>query len=77
MEGPDIEDPEMQGVIPRMIWTVFDGIYSAPESVEFLVKISIVEIYQERIRDLLSTAKDNLKIKEDPNKGIYIADVTE
>lgn len=37
MEGPDIDDPELQGVIPRMIWTVFDGIYSAPEHVEFLV----------------------------------------
>ena len=80
MEGPDIEDPVTQGVIPRMIWTVFDSIYSAPETVEFLVKISIIEIYKERIVDLLATnrsEKDNLKIKEDKDRGIFIQDVTE
>ena len=77
MEGPDVQDPDLQGVIPRMIWSVFDGIYSAPEHIEFLVKISIVELYQERIRDLLDTSKDNLQIREDKEKGIYIADLTE
>ncbi len=46
MEGPDILDPDLQGVIPRMVWSVFDGIYNAPEHIEFLVKISIVELYQ-------------------------------
>jgi len=66
-----------KGVIPRMVWSVFDGIYNAPEHVEFLVKISIVELYQEKIRDLLDTSKENLKIHEDKNRGIYIADVTE
>ena len=28
MEGPNIEDPDLQGVIPRMVWSVFDGIYN-------------------------------------------------
>ncbi len=79
MEGPDLEDTDLRGVIPRMIWTVFDGIYSAPESVEFLVKISIVELYRENIWDLLSNEKErmNLKIKEDKSKGIFIQGVTE
>ena len=27
MEGPSIDDHELQGVIPRMVWSVFDGIY--------------------------------------------------
>jgi len=61
MEG-DLNDPELQGVIPRMVFSIFDGIFNADESVEFVVKISIVEIYNERIKDLLDPEKYNLKV---------------
>mmetsp|Transcript_30689 Transcript_30689/g.60242 ORF Transcript_30689/g.60242 Transcript_30689/m.60242 type:complete len:726 (-) Transcript_30689:291-2468(-) len=77
MEGPDIEDKHYQGVIPRMVWSIFDGIYHADESIEFLVKVSIVEIYNERIRDLLNPKKDNLKVHEDKTRGVSIGEVTE
>jgi kinesin family protein 5 len=83
MEGPalmdnrGIEDKVYQGIIPRMVWSIFDGIYNADEHIEFLVKVSIVEIYNERIRDLLDPKKDNLKVHEDPARGIFIGDATE
>jgi len=77
MEGPDIEDKDYQGVIPRMVWSIFDGIYHSDEHIEFLVKVSIVEIYNERIRDLLDPKKDNLKVHEDKARGVFIGDVTE
>ena len=77
MLGPSIEDPEHQGIIPRMVKTVFEKIESASEDIEFTVKISMIEIYQEKIKDLLDPAKSNLKVHEDKVKGIYIADVTE
>mmetsp|Transcript_77227 Transcript_77227/g.179104 ORF Transcript_77227/g.179104 Transcript_77227/m.179104 type:complete len:709 (-) Transcript_77227:358-2484(-) len=77
MEGPDIEDKDYQGVIPRMVWSIFDGIYHADENIEFLVKVSIVEIYNERIRDLLDPTKDNLKVHEDKARGVFIGEVTE
>jgi len=77
MEGPDIEDKVHQGVIPRMVWSIFDGIYHADEHIEFLVKVSIVEIYNERIRDLLDPKKDNLKVHEDKARGVFIGEVTE
>jgi len=77
MEGPDIEDQVYQGVIPRMVWSIFDGIYHADEHIEFLVKVSIVEIYNERIRDLLDPKKDNLKVHEDKARGVFIGEVTE
>ena len=77
MQGPSIEDPEKQGVIPRMVKTVFEKIENASEDLEFTVKISMIEIYMEKIKDLLDPAKTNLKIHEDKVKGIYIQDVTE
>lgn len=77
MQGPDIEDLDLQGIIPRMVRTVFNRIDTASENIEFTVKLSMLEIYNERIRDLLDTSKDNLKIHEDKTKGVYIADVTE
>lgn len=49
MQGPDIEDFEMQGIIPRMVRTVFARIETAGEHLEFTVKISMIEIYMERI----------------------------
>lgn len=76
MEGI-IDDPELQGIMPRMVWTVFDGIYNADEQIEFLVKVSLVEIYQERVRDLLDPSKDNLKIHEDKARGVFLGDITE
>ncbi|KAG0587910.1 hypothetical protein KC19_2G200400 [Ceratodon purpureus] len=36
-----------------------------------------VEIYMEKIRDLLDGKKDNLQVKEDKLQGIFVAGVTE
>ncbi len=55
-----------------MVKTVFEKIENASEDLEFTVKISMIEIYMEKIKDLLDPAKTNLKIHEDKVKGIYI-----
>ena len=60
-----------------MVDSVFDHICNSPEHVEFRLRVSIVEIYQEKIRDLLDVSKVDLKIREKKDKGIYIEDVTE
>lgn len=39
--------------------------------------MSIVEIYLEKIKDLLEPAKNNLAIREDRTRGVFIQDVTE
>ena len=75
MQGPDvqaIEDVENQGIIPRMVRTVFNRIETASENVEFSVKVSMCEIYNERIKDLLEPRNDDLKIREEKGKGVYI-----
>jgi len=77
MQGPNIEDLEMQGIVPRMVRTVFNRIETANENMEFTVKVSMIEIYMERIKDLLDPSKDNLRIHEEKGKGVYVADLTE
>ncbi len=53
--GPDggREDKELKGIIPRMMDFVFDFIINADENIEFQVKCSFMEIYNEKIQDLI------------------------
>jgi kinesin family protein 5 len=75
MGDPDGED--MRGIIPRLVEGVFDAIGDAEEGIEFTVKISYVEIYNEQIRDLLDVSKSNLRIRDGAAGSVYIQDVTE
>lgn len=60
-----------------MVRTVFNRIETASEAIEFTVKVSMVEIYMERIRDLIDPTKDNLRIHEEKGKGVYMQDIEE
>ena len=70
MEG-EMEFERTQGIIPRMISHVFKYIYNT-EGTDFIIKVSMIEIYQEKIRDLLDISRINLNIREDTIKGIYV-----
>eukprot|EP00823_Brevimastigomonas_motovehiculus_P000578 TRINITY_DN1071_c2_g1_i1.p1 TRINITY_DN1071_c2_g1~~TRINITY_DN1071_c2_g1_i1.p1 ORF type:complete len:1112 (+),score=448.60 TRINITY_DN1071_c2_g1_i1:113-3448(+) len=68
---------DSRGIIPRLVEQVFDGIENCDDAdTEFTVKVSFVEIYMERIRDLLEPSHSNLKLREG-NNGVWIEDVTE
>ena len=77
MLGPSIDDEDQRGMIPRMVSLVFSQILQAPNDIEFTVKVSMIEIYMEKIRDLIEPAKTDLKIREDKKRGIYIEDICE
>jgi len=77
MEGPDIDDPALMGIIPRVVDDLFQKVYDAGDKVEFMIKVSYVEIYLEKIRDLLDPSKSNLQVHEDRQRGVYIKDATE
>mmetsp|Transcript_33097 Transcript_33097/g.38016 ORF Transcript_33097/g.38016 Transcript_33097/m.38016 type:complete len:108 (+) Transcript_33097:376-699(+) len=53
MQGVDINNPITKGIIPRIVNHIFQQIDEASEDIEFTVKVSMIEIYMERIRDLL------------------------
>ena len=63
MQG-EIDDFELEGIIPRSISYLFESIASADEEIEFSVKVSMVEIYMEKVRDLLDLERVNLNIMQ-------------
>ena len=75
MQG-EMEEQSKQGIIPRMISHVFKHIYKN-EDTDFMIKVSMIEIYQEKIRDLFDTSRVNLNIREDSIKGIYVDGTSE
>ena len=52
MMGTSIDDKEGRGVIPRIVEQIFESILSSPPNIEYTVRVSYMEIYMERIRDL-------------------------
>ena len=43
----------MKGLIPRIVESVFDSVDRADPETEFTIQVSYIEIYLEKIRDLL------------------------
>jgi centromeric protein E len=56
------------GIIPRAISHLFEFLQSTT-SIEYLVRVSYVEIYNEEIRDLLEPMNTDLRIFDDPILG--------
>ncbi|KAM4692950.1 kinesin-like protein KIF3C [Discoglossus pictus] len=69
-------EPEKKGVIPNSFDHIFTNI-SRSQNQQYLVRASYLEIYQEEIRDLLSKEQNKrLELKENPDTGVYIKDLS-
>ncbi|PNY29373.1 Kinesin-like protein [Tolypocladium capitatum] len=77
MMGSNIDDEEGRGVIPRIVEQIFASIMSSPGTIEYTVRVSYMEIYMERIRDLLAPQNDNLPVHEEKNRGVYVKGLLE
>jgi hypothetical protein len=56
---------------------LFAYITRTREDTEFAIKCSFLEIYKERIRDLLNPKNANLKVRETPSRGVWVDGITE
>ncbi|EEQ85354.2 kinesin family member 1/13/14 [Blastomyces dermatitidis ER-3] len=70
---------EEAGVIPKICKDMFlriAALQSADKNLTCTVEVSYLEIYNERVRDLLNpTTKGNLKVREHPSTGPYVEDL--
>ena len=66
---------EQKGLIPRLCENLFEKITSkSNEEYLFKIEVSYMEIYNEKVRDLLdpSGSKQNLKLREHRLLGVYV-----
>ncbi|TFY82627.1 hypothetical protein EWM64_g1390 [Hericium alpestre] len=77
MMGADIDSDELKGIIPRITEQIFQSIVESDAHLEYFVKVSYMEIYLERIRDLLQPQNDNLQVHEEKNKGVYVKNLSD
>ena len=69
---------EEAGVIPKICRNMFERItdFQRDKNLTYTVEVSYLEIYNERVRDLLNPAtKGNLKVREHPSTGPYVEDL--
>ncbi|KAJ2700999.1 hypothetical protein H4218_001668 [Coemansia sp. IMI 209128] len=77
MMGADIDNDDLKGIIPRIVEGIFAKIIESPPTLEYMVKSSYMEIYMERIRDLLNPDEGNLPVHEDKANGVYVKGLME
>ncbi|PWA14380.1 hypothetical protein CCH79_00011081 [Gambusia affinis] len=76
MGKQDVKD--QQGIIPLLCEDLFTKINdNADNSLSYSVEVSYMEIYCERVRDLLNPKnKGNLRVREHPLMGPYVEDLS-
>lgn len=71
------EDPE-RGIVPRCIEDIFNNIETVSNSnTKFIIRASYLQLYNENISDLLKPEKQNLTIREDKKRGIYVDNLSD
>ena len=73
MMGDDVTP----GVVPHAIAELYHLIGKLSKRKEITVHMCMMEIYNEVVNDLLNPANTNLKLREDPRRGIYVEGVHE
>lgn len=72
------QEEGQEGIIPIICDDLFKRIHSTEcESLNYSVEVSYMEIYCERVRDLLNPKnKGNLRVREHPALGPYVEDLS-
>lgn len=73
-----LTNDKLKGIIPRIVDGIFEYIDDAAEHIEFVIKVSMLEIYMENLTDLLNiNGSKAIKIRETPTKGVFIENLLE
>jgi hypothetical protein len=70
-------DVELRGVSPRLVQAMFHQVYSQlGGEVMYEIYASFIQIYMEKVSDLINPAKQKLKIYNSPDKNLWVTDAT-
>nr|CAH7736207.1 unnamed protein product [Callosobruchus chinensis] len=71
------QEDGQEGIIPQICKDLFRKIRENSSDVKYSVEVSYMEIYCERVRDLLNPKnKGNLRVREHPLLGPYVEDLS-
>ncbi|XP_041272137.1 kinesin-like protein KIF1A isoform X1 [Onychostruthus taczanowskii] len=72
------QEKDQQGIIPQLCEDLFSRINDTTnDNMSYSVEVSYMEIYCERVRDLLNPKnKGNLRVREHPLMGPYVEDLS-
>lgn len=72
------QEEGQEGIIPQICKDLFRKIsYTSNERLKYSVEVSYMEIYCERVRDLLNPKnRGNLRVREHPLYGPYVEDLS-
>ncbi|EGR28601.1 kinesin motor domain protein [Ichthyophthirius multifiliis] len=65
------------GIMQRTMNQLYNLIQKFSVTNEYVVKVGYLEIYNENIKDLLSSEDKNLDLREDPSQGVVVTGITE
>ncbi|GMR36091.1 hypothetical protein PMAYCL1PPCAC_06286, partial [Pristionchus mayeri] len=68
-------DEKEAGIIPRLCKNLFERIEGIADA-KCTVEVSYMEIYCEKVKDLLSPSSSSLRVREHPSLGPYVDDLT-
>ncbi|KAL6543109.1 hypothetical protein OROHE_010629 [Orobanche hederae] len=80
VEGPTVGGP--QGIVPRIFQNLFSEIQKEQGNtdgkiINYQCRCSFLEVYDEKISDLLDPTQRGLEIKDDAKNGFYVENLTE
>ncbi|KAL8046301.1 hypothetical protein ABFX02_08G168800 [Erythranthe guttata] len=80
VDGPSVSG--LQGIVPRIFQDIFSEIQkeqgnSDGKQINYQCRCSFLEVYAEKIGDLLDPTQRDLEIKDDTKNGFYVENLTE
>eukprot|EP00741_Cyanophora_paradoxa_P025589 tig00000383_g24693.t1 len=68
------------GIIPRTVFSIMERVRSQRDAAGvqaiYEVQVSFLEVYKEKVSDLLNPKGENLKLREHPVTGVYVEGLT-
>ena len=70
----EFNDEKNKGIIPRAFDVIFENVKQDKEH-KYNIMISFIQIYLEHIQDLIEPTKKEIRIRENPEEGVYLEGV--
>jgi hypothetical protein len=76
-------DADSRGLIPRICENLFEcqfnhnGVDQKECKISYRIEVSYLEIYSEQVKDLINPSIDSLKVRQHPDYGPYVEDLTQ